>query len=59
MVNRFEWFVSSISCISRYIQKIERDEMIRYGLKGRHAQYSDCHEPLSGRRYRHTALQHL
>jgi DNA-binding MarR family transcriptional regulator len=39
MVNRFESFVSAISCISRYIQKIERDVMVRYGLKGPHAQY--------------------
>ena len=39
MVSRFESFVSSISCINRYIQKIERDEMARYGLKGPHAQY--------------------
>ena len=39
MVNRFESFVSAISCISRYIQKIERDVMVHYGLKGPHAQY--------------------
>lgn len=39
MVNRFESFVSSIACISRYIQKIERDVMVNYGLKGPHAQY--------------------
>jgi len=39
MVNRFEQFVSSISCINRYVQRIERDEMARYGLKGPHAQY--------------------
>ena len=39
MVNRFEAFVSSIACISRYIQKIERDEMIQYGYKGSYAQY--------------------
>ena len=39
MVNRFEAFVSSIACISRYIQKIERDVMVNYGLKGPHAQY--------------------
>ena len=39
MVNRFETFVSSIACITRYIQKIERDVMANYGLKGPHAQY--------------------
>ena len=37
MVNRFEHFASSISCIYRYIQKIERDEMEKHGLKGPHA----------------------
>ena len=39
MVNRFEQFVAAISSISRYIQKIERDVMVHYGLKGPHAQY--------------------
>lgn len=39
MVNRFETFVSSIASITRYIQKIERDVMAHYGLKGPHAQY--------------------
>ena len=38
MVSRFEHFSASISCISRYIQKIERVEMEKYGLKGPHAQ---------------------
>lgn len=38
MVSRFEHFSSSISCIYRYIQKIERIEMEKYGLKGPHAQ---------------------
>lgn len=38
MVSRFEQFSSSISCIYRYIQKIERAEMEQYGLKGPHAQ---------------------
>lgn len=38
MVSRFEHFSSSISCIYRYIQKIERVEMEKYGLKGPHAQ---------------------
>lgn len=38
MVSRFEQFSSSISCIYRYIQKIERVEMEKYGLKGPHAQ---------------------
>lgn len=39
MVSRLAHFAASISCIYRYIQKIERDEMIKYGLKGPHAQY--------------------
>ena len=38
MVSRFEQFASSITCIYRYIQKIERMEMEKYGLKGPHAQ---------------------
>lgn len=37
MINRFEQFASSIACIYRYIQKLERDEMAKYGLKGPHA----------------------
>lgn len=39
MIDRFEQFVSYISAIHRDIQKIERDEMEKYGLKGAHAQY--------------------
>ena len=38
MVSRFEHFSASISCIYRYIQRIERVEMEKYGLKGPHAQ---------------------
>lgn len=38
MVSRFEHFSVSISCINRYIQKIERTEMEKYGLKGASAQ---------------------
>lgn len=36
MVNRFEQFASSIACIYRHIQKLERDEMAKHGLKGPH-----------------------
>ena len=39
LISRFEQFTSSISTIYRYIQKIERDEMEKYGLKGAFAQY--------------------
>jgi len=39
MIDRFEMFVSFISAIHRDIQKIERDEMVKYGLKGAYAQY--------------------
>lgn len=39
MVSRFEQFTSAISSIYRYVQKIERDEMEKYGLKGAFAQY--------------------
>ena len=38
MISRFEQFSSSVSCIYRYIQKIERVEMAKYGMKGPHAQ---------------------
>ena len=38
MVSRYELFTSSISCIHHDIQKIERVEMAKYGLKGPHAQ---------------------
>lgn len=39
MRNRFEQFTAAISSIHRFIQKIERDEMDKYGLKGASAQY--------------------
>ena len=39
MLSRFEAFTGYISAINRYIQKIERDEMEKYGLKGSYAQY--------------------
>lgn len=38
MIRRFEEFSAAIACIHRQIQKIERTEMARYGLKGPHAQ---------------------
>lgn len=38
MESRYELFSSSISCIYHAIQKIERIEMAKYGLKGPHAQ---------------------
>lgn len=39
MLERFDRFTSAISSIHRFIQKIERDEMAKYGLKGAAAQY--------------------
>ena len=39
MLTRFEQFSSAIFNIYKHIQKIERDEMVRYGLKGSFAQY--------------------
>lgn len=39
MVNRFEQFTGLISAGNRFVQKIERDEMEKYGLKGAYAQY--------------------
>jgi len=38
MEGRYELLSSSISCMYHDIQKIERMEMARYGLKGPHAQ---------------------
>ena len=38
MVGRFERFATAIASIHRNIQKIERVEMAKYGLKGPHAQ---------------------
>ena len=37
MQSRYELFATSISCIYHDIQKIERVEMAKYGLKGPHA----------------------
>ena len=39
MLSRYEQFTSVISGIYRYIQKIERDEMVKYGFKGSFAEY--------------------
>ena len=39
MIQRFEQFVSYISAIHRDIQRIEREEMEKLGLKGAYAQY--------------------
>ena len=39
MLSRFQQFSFVISEINRHIQKIERDEMIKYGCKGAFAQY--------------------
>jgi DNA-binding MarR family transcriptional regulator len=38
MISRFEQFSASVACIYHCIQKIERVEMAKYGLKGPHAQ---------------------
>ncbi|MBP3305559.1 MAG: winged helix-turn-helix transcriptional regulator [Oscillospiraceae bacterium] len=34
----YEQFAGSVLCLSRCIQKIQRTEMAKYGLKGAHAQ---------------------
>ena len=39
MRSRFEQFAGAISGIYRQIQKLEREEMEKYGLKGAFAQY--------------------
>lgn len=38
MINRYGRFSNAIACIYHDIQRIERVEMARYGLKGPHAQ---------------------
>lgn len=38
MISRYEQFAGSVLCLYRYIQKIQRVEMAKYGLKGSHAQ---------------------
>ena len=39
MLERFFRFSSDINAIYQSIQKIEADELIKYGLRGAHAQY--------------------
>ena len=39
MISRYEHFSFLISSIYRSVQKIEREEMIKYGYKGAYAQY--------------------
>ena len=38
MVSRYEVISNSVACISRDIQRLERAEMAKYGLKAPHAQ---------------------
>ena len=38
MRTRYEQFAGSVLCLYRYIQKIQRVDMAKYGLKGSHAQ---------------------
>lgn len=38
MRSKYEQFTGSVLCLSRCIQKIQRNEMAKYGLKGAHAQ---------------------
>ena len=38
MISRYELFSTAVSCLYRDIQKIERMEMRKFGLKGPHAQ---------------------
>lgn len=38
MISKYELFSNSVACLSRDIQKLERMEMAKYGLKGPHAQ---------------------
>lgn len=38
MVSKYEVIANSVACISRDIQRLERAEMVKYGLKAPHAQ---------------------
>lgn len=38
-MDRFEQFTSAMSSINQYILKLQREEMVKYGLKGVYAQY--------------------
>ena len=38
MITKYELFSNSVACLYRDIQKLERMEMAKYGLKGPHAQ---------------------
>ncbi len=54
MLTKYELFSNSVACLSRDIQRLERMEMIKYGLKGPHAQcllsLSRCPEGLTATR---------
>ena len=39
MLQRFEQFSNAVSTIYRCVQKLEREEMVKYGYKGAFAQY--------------------
>ncbi len=46
MINRYQHFAAFITCINRQLQRIERQVMAEYGLKGPHAQclvIMSCH----------------
>ena len=45
MLHRFQQFSTAISCLYHDIQKLERVEMAKYGLKGPHAQ---CLQVMAG-----------
>lgn len=38
MISKYERFSSSVACLYRDIQRIEKTEMAKFGLKGPHAQ---------------------
>ena len=42
MIRKYEQFSNSVACLYRDIQKLERIEMAKYGLKGPHAQCLLC-----------------
>ena len=38
MTSKYEYFSATVNCLSRDIQRIEKTEMAKFGLKGPHAQ---------------------
>lgn len=59
MNSSYEMFTSSISEIYRYVQKIEREEMAKYGLRGPYARYLIAMERYEERGVTMTSLSQI